>query len=163
VGDARISFSKVPPGDVSVIAQQVGDHLGPYQTRAGDRIEKLETGIASAEAMFKGAERANTVMTWVLRLAGFLVMLFAMLLLLRPFRVLADVVPILGTLVGMGLGLVAFAVAAPLTLLTIAVAWIAHRPVVGIGLILVALAISGWVLVRLARKRRSLVPATAPA
>lgn len=68
--------------------------------------------------MFKRAERANTVMAWVLRFVGFLVMMFAMLMLLRPFRVLADVVPILGTLVGMGLGLVAFAVAAPLTLLT---------------------------------------------
>jgi hypothetical protein len=163
VGDVRVTFSKVPPGDVSVIAQQVGHHLGPYQTRAGDRIEKLETGIVSAAAMFKSAERANTLMTWVLRFAAFLVMMSAILMLLRPFRVLADVVPILGTLVGMGLGLVAFAVAAPLTLLTIAVAWIAHRPVVGIGLILVALAISGFVLVRFARKRRSLVPATAPA
>jgi hypothetical protein len=162
VGDVRVRFSKVPPGDVSVIAQQVGDRLAPYQTRAGDRIEQLEMGVASADAMFQGAERSNAVMTWMLRLAGFLVMLSAMLLLLRPFRILADVVPFVGSLVAMGLGLIAFAVAAPLTLLTIAVAWIAHRPVLGVGLVLLALAIAGWMLARLARSR-GFVPASVPA
>ena len=158
VGDVRISFSKVPPADVSVIAQQVGASLGPYQTKAGDRLEMLEAGAVTADVMFKGAEQANTVLTWVLRFVGFLVMLFGLLMLLRPIRVVADVVPFLGTLVGMGLGLVAFAVAAPLTLLTIAVAWIAHRPVLGIGLILIACAAFGWLLSRFARQRR-----TAPA
>jgi hypothetical protein len=162
VGDVRISFSKVPPADVSVIAQQVGASLGPYQTKAGDRLEMLEAGVVTADVMFKGAEQANTVLTWVLRLVGFLVMLFGLLMLLRPIRVVADVVPFLGTLVGMGLGLVAFAVAAPLTLLTIAVAWIAQRPVLGIGLILIALAIGGWLLSRFARQRRT-APARATA
>ena len=75
---------------------------------------------------------------------------------LRPIRVVADVVPIFGTLVGMGLGLVAFSVAAPLSLLTIAVAWIAHRPLLGITLVLVACGIGGWLLSRIVQKRRAL-------
>ena len=158
VGDVRVSYRKVPPGDVSVIAQQVGTRLGPYPTKAGDRLEALVAGVVSADGMFTGAERSNTVTTWVLRFAGFLVMLFAMLLLLRPIRVLGDVVPILGTLAGFGLGLVAFLVAAPLTLFTIALAWIAHRPGLAVGLILVACAFGAWLLVRLVRSRRVAAP-----
>ena len=164
VGDARVTFSKVPPADVSIIAQQAGARLGPYQTKAGDRLEMLDAGIIGADVMFKGAEQANTVMTWILRLVGFLVMLFGMLMLLRPVRVLADVVPFMGTLVGMGLGLVAFAVAAPLTLMTIAVAWVAHRPVLGVTLIALALGLGGWLIARGMQKRRAaVVPARATA
>jgi hypothetical protein len=155
VGDVRISFSKVPPAEVSIIAQQTGARLGPYQTQAGDRLEMLESGVVSADMMFKGAEQANTMLTWILRCVGFLVMLFGLLMLLRPIRVLADVVPFFGTIVGMGLGLVAFAVAAPLTLATIAVAWVSHRPVLGITLILVALATFGWLLARFLKTRRA--------
>jgi len=123
----------------------------------------LDAGIVGADVMFKSAEQANTVMTWILRLVGFLVMLFGMVMLLRPVRVLADVVPFMGTLVGMGLGLVAFAVAAPLTLMTIAVAWVAHRPVLGITLIALALGLGGWLIARGMQKRRAALPAPARA
>ncbi len=160
VGDARISFSKVPPADVSVIAQQLGAGLAPFQTKAGDALEMLEAGVVTADLMFKSAEQANTIMTWVLRGVGFLVMFFGVTMLLRPIRVVADVVPFFGTLVGMGLGLIAFAVAAPLSLLTIAIAWIASRPALGVTLVLVACAGFGWLIARFARQKR-MTPAPA--
>ncbi len=155
VGDVRIAFTKVPPGDVSVIGKQTAGRLGPYQTMAGDALEMIQTGIAPADAMFASAEQANTLLTWALRLGGFLLMAFGIALLLRPIRVLADVVPLFGTIVGMGLGLIAFGVAAPLSLMTIALAWVAHRPVLGISLILVACAIFGWLVARVLQKRRA--------
>jgi hypothetical protein len=158
IGDVKISFNKVPPADVSTIAQQTGARLGPYQTKAGDALEMLEPGVVTADVMFKSAESANTVLTWVLRLVGFFVMFFGMTLLLRPIRVVADVVPFFGTLVSMGLGLIAFAVAAPLTLLTIAIAWIASRPVLGVFLLLVVVALFGWLFARFAKQKRVVVP-----
>ncbi len=161
VGDARILFRQVPQGDVSVIARQTGSRLGPYQTVAGDELEMIRAGIAPATAMFESAERANTVMTWVARLVGFLAMAFGLLMVLRPIRVLADVVPILGTVVGMGLGLVAFAVAAPLTLVTIALAWVAHRPVLAITLFLIAGVGLGMLAAKMIARRRT-APALSP-
>ena len=160
VGDVRISFNKVPPADVSVIAQQSGSRLGPYQTKAGDSLQMLDAGVVGADLMFKSAEQANTALTWVLRLVGYLIMMSGVMLLLRPIRVVAEVVPFFGTLVGMGLGLIAFAVATPLTLLTIAIAWIASRPVLGVSLVLVACVAFGWLFARFARQRR-MMPATA--
>lgn len=154
VGDIRVSFSKVPPSDVSVIAQQSGDRLGPFQTLAGDSLEMLSAGIVSPDLMFASAEEANTMMTWALRVFGFVMMMSGALLVLRPLRVLADVVPFIGTLAGIGLGFIAFAAAAPLTLLTIALAWITHRPLLGITLLVVCLGLIVWLVRQGARKRR---------
>jgi hypothetical protein len=54
------------------------------------------------------------------------------------------VVPVLESLLGTGAFLVALTLAIPVTLLTIAVAWIAHRPLVGGALLLGAIAAWYW-------------------
>jgi hypothetical protein len=56
------------------------------------------------------------------------------------------VVPFLESLVGAGAFMVALTLAIPITLLTIAVAWIVHRPLIG-GLLVVG-AIAAWYLLR---------------
>jgi hypothetical protein len=155
IGDVRVSFSQVPPGEVSIIARQTGSSLGPYQTVAGDNLEMIRAGVAPAVAMFESAERANTMLTWVLRLVGLVLMGLGLLQILGPIRVLADVVPLLGTIVGMGLGLVAFGVAAPLTLATIALAWVAHRPALAITLFLVAAVGLGLLAAKMIARRRA--------
>jgi hypothetical protein len=98
----------------------------------------LELGNASASKMFTSAEEANVVLTWGMRVGGFLLMLIGLSMVFRPLAVVADVVPIIGDLVGMGTGLVAFAIAAPLSLLTIAIAWMVYRPLLGITLVVVS-------------------------
>jgi hypothetical protein len=62
------------------------------------------------------------------------------------------VVPFLESLVGAGAFLVALTLAVPVTLLTIAIAWIVHRPLIG-GLLLIG-AIGAWVLLRKMYPRR---------
>jgi hypothetical protein len=52
--------------------------------------------------------------------------------------VIADVLPFLGSMVGAGTGIISFLLAACLSLITIAVAWIVYRPVLGIILLVVA-------------------------
>ncbi len=159
VGDVRVTFSKVPPADVSIVAQQSGNRLGPFQTRAGDPLEMLEAGIVSPDGMFASAEKANTMLTWFLRVLGLFLMFLGLMLMMRPLRVLADVVPLIGTLAGIGLGLIAFAVAAPLSILTIALAWISHRPFLGIGLLILCGATFFFLAVRVQKRRASLAPA----
>jgi hypothetical protein len=143
VGDYRVSFEVVRPDTVSIIAQQSGATLHPYQTKAGDALEMLEMGTASADEMFEAAQQANTVLTWVLRLVGLIIMSAAIGALFKPFVVMADVIPFLGDLVGLGLGLVSFAIGLTLSLVVIGIGWIAARPVLGIALLVVAAAIIG--------------------
>jgi len=137
VGDARITFMVANPTEASVIAKQKGNTFEPYATKAGGTIELLQTGVHTAAEMIQKAQADNNVMTWVLRLVGFIVMLVGLGMILKPLSVIADVVPILGNIVGAGIGFVAFLLAAVLSLTTIAIAWIVYRPLLG-GILLVA-------------------------
>ncbi len=159
VGDVRISFKVVEPQDVSVVARQAGNSLEPYPTKAGGKIELIETGIHSAAAMFQTAQANNRLMTWVLRFVGFLVMLVGLNMVLKPLSVLADVLPLLGNIVAFGTGWIAFLVAGVLSFITIAIAWIAYRPLVGILTLCLAVGLAVVVL----KLRRGARAGAAPA
>jgi len=138
VGDLRVTFEVARPTEVSVIAKQAGESFEPYLTQAGGTIELLELGAVPAAAMIQKAQDSNRMLTWLLRLAGFLLMLIGLNMIFRPLSVLADVLPFLGSLVGAGTGLIAFLLAALFSLATIAVAWLVYRPLVGGGLLMIA-------------------------
>ncbi len=137
LGDLRISFRQVRPTTVSLASQQVGDTFAPYKTRTGS-VELLRTSAATAQELFDAAQEANKVLTWLLRLAGFILMGVGIRMIFRVLSVLADVLPFLGNLAETGLGLFSFALAAMLSLGTIAVAWFFYRPLLAIGLFLLA-------------------------
>lgn len=157
VGDVRVKFEAVFPGGVSVLAQQNGETFGPWRSKSGTTFERLSLGSLDTTAMLGEMEDENAILKWVLRLVGFLIMAIGIVLVLNPLKVLADVLPILGDVVGMGLGLVAFLVAGCCSLVTIALAWLAYRPVLSIGLLLLA----GGAFYLL-RKRAAVTKAAAP-
>lgn len=147
VGDVRIQFSQVEPQEISLIAQQVGSSFRPYQaTSAKGSIELLSIGQLSADEMFATAVQQNRTLTWIVRFAGFAIMGFGFNLVLRPFTVLADVLPFLGNLVGFGTTLVAFAAAAAVSFLTIAIAWLFYRPLLAVALVALAIGITAAII-----------------
>ena len=142
VGDIRIKFYAIPPATVSVIAVQQGDTFGVYTAKAGgSTIFELRSGEITAEEMFSDLESQNATMTWILRVVGFLMMVFGIQLVFRPLVVVADVVPFIGSFLETGIGLLSMTLAFPLALLTIAVGWVFYRPVIGITIIVIALGI----------------------
>ena len=155
IGDARIEFESVPPSDVSLVAVQKGDSFVEFDSgQGGGNVFRLMLGKKTAAEMFAQMEAENTTLTWILRVVGFFLMVIGISLIFRPLVVVADVVPIVGSLLESGLGFVAFALAVPLTLVTIAVGWIAYRPLLGITLLLVAGAIV-FFAVKTARSRKA--------
>jgi len=138
VGDARVKFQVALPGLVSVVAKQSGETLTAYTADAGGTIQMLATGEQTAEQMFTAAQKANTMMTWLLRGVGMLIMFIGFSLLFRPLSILADVIPFLGTIVGVGTGIVAFILSLVISLVVISVAWIFYRPVIGVILLVLA-------------------------
>jgi fatty acid desaturase len=56
--------------------------------------------------------------------------------------VLGDVIPFLGSIARLGTTVVAFALTALIGFVTIAIAWVVYRPLIGIGLMLVGAAIA---------------------
>ena len=159
IGDLRVTFRVTYPHDVSIVARQHGDTFVDYTARNGKKLNYLHDGITDAAAMFASARSGNAMMTWLIRLAGFLLMFFGLSAVLKPLSVVADVLPLLGDLVGIGTGLVAFLTALVCALVTIAVAWIVYRPVIGVLL----LAAAGFLVWKLAQKRKAAKAAAAPA
>lgn len=148
IGDLRVTYKVSRPHVITIVAAQCGDTFAAYTAKTGNSISHVMEGTVAAAGVFAAAERGNTFMTWILRLVGFLLMYWGVSAVLRPLRVLADVVPFIGSIVGFGVGLVAFVVAAPCALATIAVAWIFYRPVVGITLLALAAAVVIFVLMK---------------
>ncbi|MBR2713422.1 MAG: TMEM43 family protein [Kiritimatiellae bacterium] len=138
VGDMRIRFSVVTPHEVSLVARQRGDTFIPYVAKSGKKVQMLSDGVKDAAEMFADARSGNSMLTWLLRLGGFLLMFLGLSTILKPLSVLADVLPILGDIVEIGAGIVAALVALVCSLVTIAIAWLFYRPVIGIALLVVA-------------------------
>jgi hypothetical protein len=156
VGDVRIGYQFVPHKAVSVVAQQDGDQLRTYTTSNGGKIVLVEDGSVPAETMFESARRGNTLLTWSLRLVGLVASWIGFGLLLRPLRVFADVVPFVGSLVGVGLGLVAALLAAILSLAVIALGWIIYRPLLGIALLALGVGVAVVLVRKLLRARKAI-------
>ncbi|MCD4749149.1 MAG: TMEM43 family protein [Thermoanaerobaculales bacterium] len=137
IGDMKVSFAVVLPADVSIVAQQVENTFEPYRTKVGGTIELLQLGTISADAMFHQAQQSNKMMTWILRGLGLLMMFIGLRMILTPLSVIADVLPIAGTIVGAGIGIVSFLTALAFSFLTIAFAWIFFRPLIGVTMLVV--------------------------
>ncbi len=138
VGDTRVKFESIPAGDASVLARQVKDTFEPYATKAGTSIARIASGVQSKESMFAAAKSENKMMTWLLRGAGFLLMFIGLTLVLNPLKVVADVIPFVGSIVGFGTGLMAFLSSIVGSSLTIALAWVRYRPLLGVAMLIVA-------------------------
>jgi hypothetical protein len=142
IGDTRVKFLVVRPTEISVIAAQVNDTFAPYAATTGGTIELLQTGIHTAGGMIERAQQSNKMMTWILRVVGFMLMVLGLNMILKPLSVVADILPILGRIVGAGTGIIAFLLGAMLSLGTIGIAWIFYRPLLGIFLLVVAVGLT---------------------
>ena len=162
LGDLRITYRVVDPGPVSIVGRQAGSDFAEYQTKAGDRLLMVTPGHITAADMFRSAEFDNQVLTWLLRLAGVVVMFIGWVLMFRPLQVVADVVPLFGSLIGAGVGFVALVLTAVVAPFVIAVAWLWYRPLVSVVVLGGGLAVAVGLRV-LARRRVSARTATAPA
>jgi hypothetical protein len=142
LGDIRIHYAAVPAQTMSVVAAQAGGTLAPFHANGGYKIALAEPGIVPAAAMFREKAQEESVLTWILRAVGFAVMLIGLWLMASPLSVLVGVIPFFEELVGIGAFLLASMIAVPLALTVIAAAWIAHRPLIGGGLIVAGLALA---------------------
>ena len=138
VGDVRVWYQILSPGAVSVIAQQKGDSLQPYQTQRGRSIEMIRQGQASAEEMFEGAIQANRLMSWAIRFLGFLFMFIGLNALLAPLTILVSVIPLLAKILRFGTKLLTGFIALVLSLITIGIAWLLYRPLIGLAVLALA-------------------------
>ncbi|HBP16211.1 MAG TPA: hypothetical protein DEA08_00270, partial [Planctomycetes bacterium] len=162
VGDMRIAWEIAPAGDCTVVGVQKGNTFDEYVSKNGNEISGIHMGIETKQQFFAKEQAANAMMLWILRIGGFIFMGIGLSMVFRPIVVVADVIPILGDIVGLGFALAAFGIAAVVSLMTIAIGWLFYRPLIGIPLVL--LAVGGLVgLIMMAKGRKGGGAAPAPA
>ncbi len=151
VGDVRVTFTQTPPAQVTLVAKVVGGSFEPFVASNGNKFSRLAMGEQSAAAMFEGAQSENMLIAWVLRVVGVLLLIAGWRAILGPLPVIADVVPLLGSIVGAGVGLVATLLGLSWGLIVIA-AGIMARPLLAVGLLVAAAAMVAFLYYRSRRK-----------
>mmetsp|Transcript_6173 Transcript_6173/g.13953 ORF Transcript_6173/g.13953 Transcript_6173/m.13953 type:complete len:234 (+) Transcript_6173:1121-1822(+) len=117
----------------------MGESFTSYSTKRGGSLLLLRSGYHTAGNLFLLAERDNIVVTWLVRFGGFLMMFLGLKMVSHPLEVVLDVIPCIGRLagdlIGGASGIMTCIVAAALSTLTIAIAWLAYRPFFSIMLL----------------------------
>ena len=159
IGDVRIVFSYVAtPCPTSFVAQQHGKSLVQYQAKTGEVLLQAE-GIQTLEEMIAAAQQSNKMIAWIIRAVGLIVIFFGIKALCAPLETLVDIIPFAGAIVGFGTGIVAFCGTLFLGLGAISIGWIYYRPLIGIPLLIVAVAALFYPMIR-GKKKAKEAPVT---
>ena len=158
VGDLRIRFERTDLAEASFVGRQQGDTLAAYTASNGRKIFLSAAGRKEAAAMFEQAQTENTIITWVIRVAGLIGIFIGFQLFFGLFGVIGDVIPFVGSLVRGGTAIIALVLTLIIGPITIAVGWFAYRPLLALSIIGGGLAIAALVIFL---KRRS-APGAAP-
>jgi len=142
IGDMKITYLYAPSAIYTFAAKEQGKALVPYVTDNGKSFVFVRNGKVDSMTIFKEELDANSLMTWILRGVGLLVMFFGFTMIMGPVATLAKVIPMLGSLVGGVTSLVAGAFTLVLGSMIIALAWFSSRPLMSLTIIAVGIGIA---------------------
>ena len=138
VGDVRVTFEKVVPAKVTVMAVVDGDTFKPFKAKNGKRFQTLVMGKKSGDEIIEAEKEANNMWTWALRILGILMVIGGLKGIFGFIETILKVVPFIAGIFGWGIGLVCTVVGIAWSLIVIAIAWLFYRPLLGISLLVLA-------------------------
>lgn len=138
VGDVRVTFEKVVPAKVTVMAVVDGDTFKPFKAKNGKRFETLVMGKKSGDEIIDAAKETNNIILWVLRIVGILMVIGGLKGIFGFIETILKVVPFIAGIFGWGVGLVCSVIGIAWSLIIIAIAWLFYRPLLGISLLALA-------------------------
>lgn len=141
IGDVRINYDfagmcdPANPNYVSIIARQsLGGQLTTYYSAdQGEELLLLHFGVESHEEMLARENMSNIMMTWLYRTIGWIVSVIGFHILTNLGRCIGDL-PIIREMINCGLLIANLLLASSVTLTTIAIGWLRHRPLIAIAL-----------------------------
>ena len=138
VGDVRVTFEKVVPAKVTVMAVVDGDTFKPFKAKNGKRFQTLVMGKKSGDEIIDAEKEANNMWTWALRILGVLMVIGGLKGIFGFIETILKVVPFVAGIFGWGVGLVCSVVGIAWSLIVIAIAWLFYRPLLGISLLILS-------------------------
>lgn len=165
IGDVKITFTKVLPGEVSIISKVYGDTFQEYTAKNGNKVSSLAMGAVGMEEMYATEHANNAMLTWLLRVVGILLVIRGLKNIFEIIVTLLKVLPFLASIANLGVGLVCSVLGFVWSLIIILLAWLFYRPLLAIGLLVVVVALV-WFLVKKGKEAeaaKAATPAPAPA
>ena len=138
VGDVRVTFEKVVPAKVTVMAVVDGDTFKPFKAKNGKRFQTLVMGKKSGDEIIDAAKEANNMWLWALRILGCLLVIAGLKNIFGFLEMILKVVPFVANIIGWGVGMVCTVIGVVWSLIIIAIAWLFYRPLLGISLLVLA-------------------------
>lgn len=138
VGDVRVTFEKVVPAKVTIMAVVDGDSFKPYKAKNGKRFQTLVMGKKSGDEIIEGEKEANNMILWALRILGIMIIIGGLKGIFGFLETILKVVPFIANIFGWGVGIVCTVVGIVWSLIVIALAWLFYRPVLAICLLAIA-------------------------
>ncbi len=166
VGDVRVTFEKVVPAKVTVMAVVDGDTFKAFKAKNGKRFQTLVMGKKTGDEIIDAEKEANNMWLWILRILGISLVIAGLKGIFGFIETILKVVPFIAGIFGWGVGVVCTVVGVVWSLIVIALAWLFYRPLLAICLLAIA-AFLIWVfafkgkdkLKELAAKARKTEPA----
>ena len=149
IGDERVEvFIVGPQHDVTVMARQAADTFAAFETKVGIDKEILYSGLLTKSQVIGKQRTEAAVKRWLLRGLGFACMWIGLGLAFSPIRAIASFIPFAGRLVGGAVFAASFVIALALSSVVVAVAWFAVRPLLSVGLLVLAAACIAYLMSR---------------
>ena len=138
VGDVRVTFEKVVPAKVTVMAVVDGDTFKAYKAKNGKRFQTLVMGKKSGDEIIDAEKEANNMILWALRILGVMLVIGGLKGIFGFLETILKVVPFVANIFGWGVGIVCTVIGIVWSLIVIAIAWLFYRPLLGISLLVLA-------------------------
>ena len=138
VGDVRVTFEKIVPAKVTVMAVVDGDTFKPYKAKNGKRFATLVMGKKTGDEIVDAEHQANHMWMWILRIVGVLLVISGLKGIFGFLEMILKVVPFIANIIGWGVGVVCTVIGIAWSLIVIALAWLFYRPLLGITLLVIA-------------------------
>lgn len=146
IGALRVYYIVTPAQDVSVIGQQDGGRIEPFQTETG-KIALLQNGYVDAESMFAISKNQGNSLTWGVRGVAFFLLVFGGVAMLLSLGITQYPLPVIDRPITSRAVVMSVMPTSAFGLAIIAFAWLSFRPFTSI----VLLAIAGGLLLLGAR------------
>ena len=138
IGDVRITWTKVLPAKVTIIAKQTGNTFTNFKAKNGKTFSTLQMGVRDAEEIYQGAHDSNHMMMWIFRIIGIVLVISGLKGIFAFIETILKVVPFVANIIGWGVGVVCTVIGVAWSLIIIAIAWLFYRPIIGIALLVIA-------------------------
>ena len=92
------------------------------------------------------------MLTWIFRGVGVIAIFVGLMMLAKPIIVVADILPFIGNIAETGFAIIAGLIAVAVSSLTIGVAWLFYRPLIGVPMVVLS---AGLLFVAWKRTRKT--------